>query len=77
MTVAVRRRIDDDLHAFWTGWRGTVGAPVLRAEIDAGRGRKLAAPDGVELGPIVVRKEDIVVRKIKARCSNLSKESDS
>ena len=77
MTVAVRRRIDDDLDAFWTGSCGTIGTPVLRAEIDAGRGRKLAAPDGVELGPVVVRKEDIVVRKVKARCGNLSKESDS
>ena len=77
MGVAVGGRIDDDLHAFRARRRGTVGAPVLRAEIDAGRGSKLAVLDRVKLGPVIVRKEDIVVRKVKTRCSHMSKESDS
>ena len=73
MGVAVGRRIDDDLQAFGCVLVAVVEA-VLSADIGCGLGGKLAAPERIEFGAVVVRKEHVVVREREAIGFDIAKE---
>jgi hypothetical protein len=76
MRIPVGGGIDDNLDALVFGVISGVAA-VLRAKIDAGGGGEAALFERCELGRIIGREEDVVMREVEARGLDVSKEGDS
>ena len=65
MGIAIGGGIDDDLDTFGRSQVAVVEA-IVRAEISSGLVGELASGERIELGAVIVRKEDVVVSQWEA-----------
>ena len=65
MGIAIGGGIDDDLDTFGRSQVAVVET-IVRAEISSGMVGELARGERIELGAVIVRKEDVVVREREA-----------